>query len=339
MGAVPSVSAEHFENELAVPLPRYAQIVDYSEAAFFGVNRDGQTEYACRTIWTMAQRRAIARALMNAQGEFWKYTNYPMVPTYITAERHDYDPRLVLLNNCNILGLGQRAETVLFDGLAVSHLTDPVVITFPVTFADAGEIKVYHPGTAYEIIPSELEIASGTAIIKIPRVRMVALAYDDNPSNGWDYTDLSHFEAAVDIHRVYLDTTNKIQVFGHEDCETWASFWNDGYLRRPPIGQVRMATRPQTSCNIDGHYMDVYYLCGLRSLSVHAEDAIVRLAHARMTNEPCGCNSLLSRWSQDRRVPEILTSERENCRFGMSDGAWQAWTFLQNMICYRGRAL
>jgi len=81
----------------------------------------------------------------------------------------------------------------------------------------------------------------------------------------------------------------------------------------------------------------VNYYDGKQYLSRQMEDAIVRLAHAKMPDEPCGCDVAQRMWKRDRNVPEVLTRERINCPFGMSDGAWIAWQFTRSfkqMDCF-----
>jgi len=58
-----------------------------------------------------------------------------------------------------------------------------------------------------------------------------------------------------------------------------------------------------------------------------------------MPEEPCGCEVAQRLWRRDRHVPEVLTRERINCPYGLSDGAWQAWRFTQSMKLVRGRVL
>ena len=341
---IPFVSAEHLIDTLAVPLPRYAQIVDYQEAAFFGVNQtipSGQREYACRQIWTRWQRQAVARALMSAQGEFWKHCNYPMVPTFITDERHEYS-RTFLLNNCRVIGLGQKVDTLLVSGLTIDYTNDPAEVSFATSVTDTNQLHVYHPGTDYEIIPSSIVITGGVATILIPRVRMVAMAYDDNPEDGWDYTDDTYFEATLDVRRIYLDKTHQINLSGLRGCPgigSWSHQWQTAYIHNGSIGHIKLARPSWTDCDYYPNYADVNYLCGLTELSTHAEDAIIRLAHSRMPTEPCGCDFLKGMWERDKFVPDVLTAERENNPWGLSDGSWISYNFAKEMVCYRGRSL
>lgn len=341
MPVVPFVSAEHLTDLLAVSLPRYAQIVDYSEAAFFGVQQPGQTQYQCRTIWTRWQRQAVTRALMNAQGEFWKHCGYPFVPTYITAERHPYKT-IALLDNCNVVALGEKADVMVAAGETIDYTNDPATVACATTVTDPDEIHVFHPGTDYEIIPSSVVIAGGTVTILIPRVRMVALAYDDNPAEGWDYSDDTYFETEVDVRRIYLDTTHQVQVYCREDCTCppgdMTTYWNNAYLRNARIGHIELDC-DTSICDCNPRFMEASYLCGLEAIPIHAEDAIIRLAHSLMPEEPCGCDFLRAMWNRDKDVPDVLTAERENCPLGMSNGAWIAWCFMRDLVCYRGGTL
>lgn len=346
MPVVPFVSAEHLSDTLAVPLPRYAQIVDYQEAAFFGVRQDlpqGQREYACRNIWTRWQRQAITRELMSAQGDFWDHCNYPFVPTYINAERHDYT-RTLLLNNCKVIGLGVKVDVMIISGVTIDYTNDPAQIVFATSATNPDEIHVYHPGTDYEVVPSKITIVSGVATVEIPRVRMVALAYDDNPADGWDYTDDTYFETILDVRRIYLDTTYQVEVFGDKGCgcispSSNVHYWQDAHLRSPDIGWIKLGCPTVSPCDTMPHRLEVSYLCGLPSLSTQAEDAIIRLAHSRMPSEPCGCDFLKGMWERDKAVPDVLDTERENCPWGLGQGAWISYKFASDMVCWRGRAL
>lgn len=327
---------------LAVPLARYAQIVGYNEAAFFGVQQAGQEEYACRTIWTHWQRMAVARALQVAQSEIERVAGYSLTPTWVDDEQHDYS-RVIVLDKSHVSVLGAKLVDVIHSGMACNHATDPVAITHAVTFTDAEEVHVYHPGTDYEIIPSSCVIAAGTLTIAIPRVRMVKIALQDNPEDGLDYTDTSNFEATVDIKRVYADTTDQITLVGY-DCVTSLLVEDTtpatGVLRNPALGIVdlnrcSLITCGSICCGTMAHAVRVNYLSGLTSLTAHAEDVIVRFAHSRMPTEPCGCDFLRNMWENDKKIPDMLTAERENCPFGLSQGAWQAWTFAQSLIDHR----
>ena len=85
--------------------------------------------------------------------------------------------------------------------------------------------------------------------------------------------------------------------------------------------------------------MRLNYLSGMDPTSPQAEDAIIRLAHSKMPEEPCGCSVAQRLWKRDRSVPSLLTAERLNCPFGLSDGAWIAWKFAMALKKYRAHTL
>jgi hypothetical protein len=83
-----------------------------------------------------------------------------------------------------------------------------------------------------------------------------------------------------------------------------------------------------TCCIGRPDYVTVNYRAGV-ALTRMAETAIVRLAHAKMPEEPCSCEVASLMWKGDRATPDNYTRERINCRFGLSNGAWAAWQFCQ----------
>lgn len=336
MPAIPQTNAI-FASRLAVALPRYAQIVDYAEPAFFGVNHPDNKLYACREIWSHDQRIAIYRALQEAQSEVEKTIEYPLMPTWFGPERHPLiQPQL--LNYGMLIQMGQRAVANVALGIACNHPIDPVTLVInPVTFTDVDEVHIYHPGTDVEIYPSGMSIVAGTLNISIPRVRMVAIANESNPPEGLDYTDTSLFEQTVDVKREYLSPTlPSVEFVSLEcsvncECPTESRIDGCAYVRDTEMSIVQVGTSGCVCIPARTSFVDLYYQAGLLNLTPQAEDIIVRLAHSRMPNEPCGCNVLKMRWEGDQKVPEVLTAERENCPYGLSQGAWSAFTFAQNI--------
>jgi hypothetical protein len=273
--------------------------------------------------------------LQAAQSEVEAKVGFPMVPTYFTDEQHDYGKVLVMRNR-NVIELGVEVVDDVSLGLALSHVSDPATASCAVTFTDTDEVRIYHPGTDYEISPSSLTIAGGVLSIEIPRVRTVKTALFDNPEDGHDYTDTSNFESTIDVKRIHTNTTTPVTLVGYEcgSCEelTEATTLVNGLLRNGPLGIVDLsACVSLTECICNIRWARVNYRAGWTSVTPHAEDAIIRLAHSRMPSEPCGCDYLRGMWERDRHTPQILTAERENCPFGMSDGAWQAWCYVASM--------
>jgi hypothetical protein len=326
-------------------MPRYAQIVEYAEPAFFGVAHPVNKAYQCREVWSHDQRIAAYRALQNAQSKVEAVAEFPILPTWIGPERHDLGNPIVL-NVGKLIQLGQKAITA-YPAQTVDDTTDPAIVTVAGgAVADINEIHVYHPGTHVEIYPSEITIAGADLVIHIPLVRMVAIAFEDTPDGGLPYpTSLPMmnpwYEVTVDVEREYLSPTlPQIQFVSYGcqigcDCPAPTLYEGCGYILDTEMSIIKVGSTGCVCIPGDTRFVDVYYQAGLTSLTSEAEDILVRLAHALMPNEPCGCDILKGRWRGDQKVPEILTSERENAPWGMSNGAWQGYVFAQSIKQHR----
>jgi hypothetical protein len=333
MTTIIPLSTAIFSARLAVSTPRYAQIVGYAEPAFFGISHPDNKAYECREIWSHDQRIAIYRALQEAQSEVEKTAEYPLMPTWFAGERHPFGINPITLKYGKLIQMGQLATTT-WAGQAMDITNDPAVVTVAgVTFTDINEVHIYHPGTTIEIYPSEITIVAGVLTIKIPFVRAVEIAHENNPPEGWDYADHANWvEDTVDVKREYLSATLPAVEFVSYDCECncpapqitdGCAVVKDYEMSIINVGTVGgcLPCKPR--------YTDLYYQAGETVMTPQAEDIIVRLAHARMPNEPCGCDWLKARWRGDQLVPEVLTAERENCPYGLSQGAWQAYIYAQ----------
>ena len=341
MTTIIPLSTAIYANRLAVPLPRYAQIVEYAEPAFFGVNHPDNKLYACREVWSHDQRIAVYRALQNAQSKMEAVAEYPLMSTWIGPERHPLgNPQI--LNVGKLIQMGRKA-IIAHPNVPNASIIDPAIFIHAVTTTDVNEIHVYHPGTHVEIYPSEITIVGGVATITVPLVRMVAIAYENTPPEGLDMADYATWaENLVDIEEEYLDPALAPVEFISLDCsincacptETWV----DGcaYIQNAEMSIVQVGTTIGYTCLTSAtHFVDLYYQAGETAMAPQAEDIIVRLAHALMPSEPCGCDFLKARWRGDQLVPEVLTAERENAPWGLSQGAWIAYTFAQSIKQHR----
>lgn len=339
----------------AVALARYAQIIGYHECAFFGVNAPGNVDDACRTIWTLEQRRAIAKALAEAQGDIEGVTRYPLSPKWFENEEHALRCPIVA-DWTKLIAAGVRAETVIDEDATVTLrgegdvILDPAIVTAATDVTDADEIHIYHPDSEAEIFPSAITISEGEVTISIPRCRLVA--DQNNPPEGWEYEDDANFLSAVDVRRVYNDPSVNATLVSRNsscNCGNCSETTRTGcmYITNKEVGIVEV--RPATYT--EGAWVGASALCrsytrvrlnyraGLTRLTYQWEDAIVRLAHSRMPNEPCGCGIAQSVWQRDRNIPDALTRERINNDFGLSDGAWFAWQVAQGKKLMRAGVL
>jgi len=327
------IFGEEYENG-ALSLVRYSQIIGYNECAFFGVSSPSNIKYACREIWGQPQRDEIQNYLLEAEGMLRDVIGYPLKPTFIEDEQHE-DKLSIITKWSKLLCVGIKGTEIISDGATVDYTSDPptVTITPSVPISDLTQLRIYYPGTDVEIIPLNIVLTSmSTLVITIPKCRLVDMAHWNNPESGWVYTDDSNFQSTVDIHREYCDPSKQAE-FTHSDrnCTSFCSESRDPGCEKivdAEVGIMRAvldgACRRMCRCT---SYTDVRvnYECGLTHLDRSEESAIVRLAHSLMPNAPCGCDIQTNLWSRDRNVPNIVTQQRIECPFGLSDGAWFAW--------------
>ena len=362
MTVVPTQSAP-IEEGSAVSLARYAKIVGYWECSFFGVSRAGAPE-SCRSVWVKRERDTIADYLAEAQDEIEDQIGYPLGTWQWFQDKVPYTLPLQARRG-HVIEAGVRATTTISADEAVSHATDPAVIgPVATTVTDEDEIHVFYPASLVEeeieIHPSDIDLdtGAGTVTIYVPRCRMVHPDEADNPRGGIDYTDTANFLAVVDVVRVYNDdSTHATLTWPNRasstcvpgcDCPVCLSYTMDGCItvRDSHLGSLSVlpatysggswsAVLASTCCVGTPEYATVNYRAGV-ALTRQAESAIVRLAHAKMPEEPCACEIVQLLWKRDRTVPDVLTRERINCRFGLSNGAWAAWQFCQAMRLVRG---
>lgn len=364
MTVIPALT-EIDESPLAVKLATYAHIVGIDECNLFGVNH-GDVASQCDPIWNLTQRTQITRYLLEAQREIEAVTGFYLTPTYTVGEQRPYRFPLVA-NWGKIIACGIKATIVIASGEAVDYTTDPCIIgPVATSVLDIAEIQVFHPGTTIPIYPSKITLAGGNVTIEIPRCRMVEIAAQDSPVNGWDYNDVppsasSPFVATVDLVREYTDETfGATLVYPHRStdscscacacrCEehtTSACTW----IRKTETSVIDLMKATYaggkwtpTCCSfcypIRPEYARVHYLSGMNPTTLQAEDAIIRLAHSKMATQPCGCELALQVWARDRNIPESPSVERLNCIWGLSDGAWIAFKFASAMKMWRSGVL
>jgi hypothetical protein len=332
----------------AVRLARYSAIISYPECNFFGVNADLNTGFQCQEIWTKPQRDSITKYLAEAQYEIEQEIGYPLAPRWIgqgqSDEYQDWQPYKwrIVTRFARFIEGGIQATANISLGAAVNHATDPAVIgPVATTVTNVNEIHIYHPGLDVEIDPSSITITGGNVTIEVPRCRMVKESVADNPVTGLDYTDMANFEATVDIKRIYNDSSVQATLTYPNSCTACTETTLSGcfYPRNKRLGILDIRRTSNNSCGCQAQLLKLNYRAGADVLTPQAEDAIIRLAHAKMPSEPCGCDVVKRLWGRDREIPDILSRERLNCPFGLAAGSWVAFQFAQSMKVMRGSVL
>lgn len=328
------------EANQALSLARYASIIGYSDCAFFGVNDPGNANFACRKIWSGYQRRNIADYLVEAQAEVERVIGYPLTGKWVELEEHTYS-NPVLLDYTRVLSVGSKVTTTLGDGVAISYASEPATITISgLDITSTDDIHVYYPDTSEEVSPSNITLVAGTLIIRIPKCRAVKYELLDNDEAGIDGSDIANFQTTFDVVQYTTDETDQGElVYIPQGCDndcTETTYSICVYPYNAKIGSVKLGPIESCSCP-SGHLAKVRinYRAGITALTRELETIIVRLAHSRMPEEPCGCDVTQRLWRRDRNVPDILDTERLNCPFGLSDGAWASYRMACSLIDYR----
>lgn len=357
----------------AVSLARYAKLIKYEEAAFWGVVWDNQYLRGCDPLWSEYERMSVQNALAEAQQEIEEVLGYPLCPTYITGTIQT-DWRWVDQQHVNrltfwgqmltryprILAAGVAAVTLVGDGSLVDYDDqDGVGIVGPLATesTNAEEIKIFYPDSDREITPSKVTISGGNVTIEIPRYRMVKQEFLDQPvEQPVRYENINFFLSSVDVKRIYTDPSTQATFVrpgcrngscagGCSECTT------DGciYIRDPYLGVVNVMTgvwdenalewSSRRICTPGYSEVRLNYLAGVKHIDLKAEMAVIRLAHAKMGRPPCSCDKTGQMWQKDYDVTGAITRERVNCPFGLSNGAWNAYKWALSSASKRASIL
>jgi len=347
MAVVPLSSTLIDEGNTAVSLALYANSIQYPPNAFFGVAKNDELTRYCDRIWMKSERDTIAFYLAEAQEEVENEARYPLAPRWIVNEDHSYKFPVVAKWK-KVIVAGVKNTDKFGDSEAVNHANDPVEITIATAIANADEVRVFYEDLDIEIIPSSVVVDGVNAVIKIPRCRLVKPDLVDNPEEGLDYTDtVNNFVANVDIWRIWNDpSTQGTLVWAHtcggSTCTLCNEYTQDGCMYIADAENSVFEVLPASysggtwssvasCCTGKPDRVKLNYRAGLATLTKQARDVVIMLAHAKMPTVPCGCDQVTRLWKRDRNKPGVLTKERINCPFGMSDGAWVAWRFTQAM--------
>lgn len=324
----------------AITLEEYARFIEYDECLFFGVNTGNQVFGACQDFWSLAERQTISRYLAEAQEEIEDEAGYLLQPTWVVGRLADqsqglerYVDEKLFKRNCQvfdtrwnkIINIGIRRETFIANA-AIDYTTEPAIIG-PITTNPVAidEIHVFYPNTELEINPSSIYFVGNDLYIEIPRCRLVS--YDLLNETNLVFDNVANFQVTVDIKRIYNDTATK-GIF-YCDCD---SVNVDLEIKNPRTGLLKIDNSCLNTClGCDCKRLGLYYYCGEKKLSLKASEAIIRLAHSKMTDEPCGCDVVSRMWRRDKNIPDVMTSERAMCPFGINDGAWVAWQWAKTM--------
>lgn len=362
---VPSTLNEAHTYRSAVTLEHYAKAVQYTECAMFGVYQEPSVQTVgdqCREIWTQNQRNYVLRYLAEAQIEIENETNMLFGRTWVTGNLSDTNARLSdvvnyssLINNKlwqtrqakytkwrNVKALGRLQAILLDDAVVLDQTTDPATATLtidPAVVTDLTRVRIYEAGNygtdrQLELNPSDMYISGTDLVITIPRCRTVLFSRRDNPTQGLIYADPANFISEIDVY--YFETVNEDSFALTKSNCTCATRETTGCLKfttvsTPTVTPSGSCVPLSCLCSNTDVYMGLFYEAGEVIPNQMQIDMIIRLAHSKMPDEPCGCEIAQRLWRRDRNIPDILTRDRLECPFGINDGAWIAWKFAQTL--------
>jgi len=340
-------------------LDQFRQRFNIPPWAFNGVENPDEDRRGCDHYWTQWQRDDLAIALADAEEQLAGQLGFYLGTRYlIDYDRVWEDP--LRLRWGHVVGAGIRARTEVTPS-ASDFTVDPATITVLAASFSGGtsEVVVVDDETGLTIEPDSITTVGLNYVIRISQYKLLNWTVLENQSETIDYS--AAFPAAswlkladLTVYRQYRDTDTQAVITYGPSCNCWCSgdactgSEYDGcvFVRNARIGLVRVnrATLSDGTWSCDnsaicgcyeGDKVTVYYEAGTTDVPAW-ERAAFQLAFAGMGEQPCGCALHERQWRRAREVPSVLTAERLNCRFGMEQGAWAAWTWVTGQA--HGRA-
>lgn len=322
-------------------LERYVNATSQDECQFWGVNTGNPVVSGCTTFYTREQRLNLSQYLNDALDLLEPFLNFTLRDRWFVDEPMPYMASYHL-RWCYVKALGKLKIVHTQVGIAVDLTHDPAeVIAFASPTLDSSELRIFHPGTQEEIIPSSVVFAGNQCSIFIPRCRLVTIAAQINDEkSGLDYQDDDNFEDAVDIDWYSTDASDQITfIKTNSDCdnppcteetETGCGIIMNSktsFIKVYPATWSRNAWSARAWCA--GEYSRTLVSYKTSSPNIMADRIILQLAHALMP-EACGCDYIRKFWAQARTFPDNPSPQQSENPFGIYDGAYAAYRWAQS---------
>lgn len=337
----------------------------------------------CTEVWVQPEREHVARALSNSVNKMATALGFWPRPVYLEeriplGRGWPYQLQYLQTRYGKLIEFGQRATTAISSGATVTYSDDDGdtvndLATITVTSgASTDEIKVFFrtadgaPSAAHElweIAPLTLSQSGGTTTITGPRAYFVKPTTiwnrprdisDPNTleKNDGDTSDPNDFVTAVDVYRVYTDTTTPLQVYGDpiftQTSDLGSSLATTGVARivNAELGlfEARVSCSSCPEHAIEG--VRVYYKAGQAleygHMEAELEEACIRLANTLMPVQPITlCDMTWQMWDTDRQSLKVdnmvITQEKDlGNPFGLKQGQVAAWHVVNDRRIRRG---
>lgn len=336
--------------ELAISLEDYVTYLKADERYFMGARALDLPEYACADCWTLTQRSQLAYALQQAQEMIENELGYSIMRREHSDEtvdpyvRYDYDD-IVQLDKKLIYSLGTWTVTSIATGIAIDLSADPAVVTFD-TNCDLSKIELtyipsddYYSGATVRIWPKTMTKSGNTVTARIPWARLLKFSVMGDTCVSYEDTD--NYITTLNAQCRDIDCTTPLTLVwltSDVACATPCGTSEQlgcGSITDARLGLIRVApatwngttfTVATPSYSSNPAFVDVSYVEGLFPLPYKLKSAMIRLAHALMPSEPCGCQIMQAYWREDRGEAPVLA--KEQCPWGMMAGSWYAWNSL-----------
>jgi hypothetical protein len=317
--------------------------------AFNGVENPDENIRGCDHIYTQWERNELAQSLDDAEGDLADVLGYYLGARYLIDYDRPWNNPLKLKYGY-VLGGGIRARDEVTPS-ASDFTIDPATITVPAASFSGGtsEVVVIEDETGLEIEADGIATVGANYIISISQYKLLNWTVLEDQSDPISYN--AAFPAAswlkladLTVYRQYRDETTQATITYGPSCACWCTagtacagtdYTGCVFVLNREIGLVR-ANRATLSSGVwscdttavcgcyAGDKVTVYYQAGEDDIPGW-ERAVWRLAHSQMGDQPCGCSLMERQWRKDSFTPTVLTAERLNCPFGLTNGAWAAW--------------
>lgn len=337
-------------------LDRYRILLNLPICAFNGVENPSESLKGCDHIWPQFTREMLARVLREAEQALAAELNFTLGLEYQVDHDHPYT-HPIILNWGHIVGGGVRARDEITPS-ADDFTIDPATITVAQTDFPGGtsEMVIVEDETGLEIVPDKIETVGADYVASINQCKLINWDNLENQADPIDYDDT--FPLAtwlklddLTVYREYRDESDEAQVTYGPRCSCTlvdgsacasTSYTGCVYVVDREVSKVTVQLAEYDADSeiwtgiaailhgcYEGDKADVKYLAGTTDVPGY-ERVIMRLAHAYMIFEPCGCSIADHAWRRDSRIPPAgaLTPERANCPYGVEDGAWYAWNWM-----------
>lgn len=334
-------------------------------------------------IYLQKEREYIARHLEAAYIRLAVDLNYPIAPTYISETipiggGYPLQGQLLTARYFKMIELGIRAQTLIQAGVAVAYsdpnsvgVNDTATITVVTGIANA-EIKLYFQvsdgaptagDVRYEIEPTVITDAAGTVTIKAHRALFVKpsqwareyVASDPN-FNSPNVVDTANgstgFVSAVDVYRVYTDTTTGNVELVASDGSTILETYT-GEILDARLSTFRLGAFCSTWCGGYPAFVRVNYKAGaaLQNSRIDSElyESCVALACAEMDSILSKMSywtlDMFTKWHQpltesiNGTLVPVATKSEANNPYGSRSGQIKAWRTVTQRGIKKGHKL